>query len=106
MKHQVLTYMFAGAFVVGCGDVLGIPGDLQPSTTTTQNAGGVVLRDGRLATLPAQPATVGTLRLLDQSLERSAASSNEPQAPPERSCTADKALCVIGGFTAKGQSAP
>ena len=79
----------------GCADVLGIPGDLEPSTTTGQSPGRVILRDGRLSTSPGQPAVVGTLRLSDPAFEQA-----------KRTCTQDKVFCVIGGLTAKGRSEP
>lgn len=80
---------------MGCADVLGIPDDLEASTTTSPTPGPLVLRDGRLGTQPAQPASIGTLRIADRAFERGA-----------RTCTLDGAFCVVGGLTARGQAQP
>ena len=87
----ILAVLLAGA---GCADVWGIPGDLKPSTTT-ESPGPIILRDGRLSTLPAPPANVGALRISQQALEHR-----------ERTCTQDQTLCVTGGLTSRGRTAP
>lgn len=99
-QFTVLALWLLGT-ATGCADVLGIPGDLQPATTTTAT-GPLVLRDGRFGTLPVQPAAVGTLRLAEQALENAQPVVPNQPAGPGRTCTKDGSLCVTGGLWAKG----